>query len=68
MLFVKGTLDGRSAVARGAKRDLVRRVAGIRLVRKVRRHETGEVLQQLTWGRFAGEWMQSHGSDPFVPF
>jgi hypothetical protein len=68
MLFVEGTLDGRSAVAGGAKGNLMRRVAGIRLVRKVRRHETREVLQQLTGSRFAGEWMQSHGSDPFVPF
>ena len=68
MLFVKGTLDGRSAVTGGAKCDLMCRVAGIRLVGKVRRHETRKVLQQLTGSRFAGEWMQSHGSDPFVPF
>ena len=68
MLLVEGVLEGRSAVAGGAKRYLMRRVAGIRLVRKVRRHETREVLQQFTGGRFAGEWVQSHGSDPFVPF
>jgi hypothetical protein len=68
MVFVEGILERGSAVAGRAKSHLVRLVIRVRFVRKVRRYQTRKVLQQLTGSRFAGEWMQGHGSDPFVPF